>query len=72
MALEEISPFRPRWSEERAFRRLYFQLADAQDRRVMAAAYEEALAKIASNPTVCEDAAENALWKKQRIAENRN
>ena len=72
MALDEIAPFRPRWSEEHAFRRLYFQLANAQDRRVMAAAYDEAVAKIASNPALCEDAADNASWKKQRIAENRN
>ena len=30
MALNEISPFRPRWSEERAFKRLYFHWVNAQ------------------------------------------
>ena len=30
MALDEISPFRPRWSEERAFKRLYFHWVNAQ------------------------------------------
>ena len=29
MALDEISPFRPRWSEERAFKRLYCQWANS-------------------------------------------
>ena len=29
MALDEISPFRPDW-EERAFRKIYFQLAKAE------------------------------------------
>ena len=30
MALDEISPFRPRWNEERAFKRLYFQWANSK------------------------------------------
>lgn len=37
----------------------------------MSAAYNEAAAKIASNGMLCQDAAEYALWKKQRIAESR-
>ena len=34
MALDEISPFRPTWDEDRAFRKLYFGLASAQVRRM--------------------------------------